>query len=113
MYPFLTLDIEFWGCQSAAYHVQPLHVAQKFCTRIISHAESRAHSSPLAKKLNLLMLDDLHNLYVLSFMYKVYNDDICDAIKTMFTKLLSVHNLYTKQNACNNFFLPRCNVTCR
>ena len=62
VYPLLTLDIEFWGCQSAAYHVQPLHVAQKCCIRIISHAESRACSPPLAKKLNFLMLDDLHNL---------------------------------------------------
>ena len=99
VYPFLTLGIEFWGCQSASYHVQPLHVAKMCCIKIISHAESCTHSPPLAKKLNLLMLNDLHNLYVLSFMYKVYTGDICDAIKTMFTKLIAVHNLYTKQSA--------------
>ena len=63
----------------------------------MSYAEFCAHSPPLAEKLNLLLLDDLHNLYVLSFMYKVYTSDICDAIKTMCTKLIPVHNLYTKQ----------------
>ena len=57
VYPFLILGIEFWGCQSAAHHVQLLHVAKKCCIRIISQAESHAHSPPLATKLNLLMLD--------------------------------------------------------
>ena len=63
-------------------YLQPLRILQNRCIR----------SNSLAKKLHILLLDDLYYLHVAVFMYKVFHEMDPAVIVNLFTKLSSVHS---------------------
>ena len=86
--------------------MQPLRVVHKACIRIICKVDSRSYFLPLAKMLNMLMIDDLYNYCLLTLKCNILLGNVCNAIKDMFVKLHAVHNFSTKESE-NNFYLPR------
>jgi hypothetical protein len=111
VYPFITNGIEFWG-QAADYRLKPVRIAQKSCIRIIGNANARAHCLPIAKRLNLLLLDELYKYCLLIHMFNVYTHKACRAIGVMFVRLYEIHTRVTR-GFQYDFFVPRCITTSR
>lgn len=66
------------------------------------------HCAPLAKNLNMLLLDDMYSLISLCFMYKVYYALCCSVIQCMFFKCSNVHDRVTRGSEYNFYVYP-CN----
>ena len=80
-YFYLQNGVKLYGTACEKYlHV--LKVYQKSCICITLFASSNEHCMPLAKNLNILLLDDLHCVRTVIFMHKVFNLQICPAICT-------------------------------
>ena len=65
IYPFLTYDVHVWGLTFPSFLTQ-LFIIQKKAIRIISFSEPKSHSEPLFKSLNLLKLNDVIELSVVT-----------------------------------------------
>jgi hypothetical protein len=100
----LCYGITIWGNTYETY-LYPLRIVHNRCIRLISHADVRAHVSSLAKKLHILVFDDLYDFHVAIFMYKVFNEMHPPVILKMFSKLSSIHHITRKTT--HDFFLPR------
>ena len=68
-YPFLIYGVHVWVLTFPSF-LTPLLVIQKKAIRIITFSEPRSHSAPLFKYLNLLDINDIITLQVLSFVYQ-------------------------------------------
>ena len=66
IYPFFTYGVYVWGLTFPTYLTQ-LFITQKKAIRI-SFSEPKSYSEPLFKSLNLLKLNDVIELQVLSFV---------------------------------------------
>ena len=70
IYPFLiSYGVHVWGLTFPTYLTQ-LFIIQKKAIRIISFSQPKSHSEPLFKSLNLLKLNNVMELQVLSFVYQ-------------------------------------------
>ena len=69
IYPFLTYGCHVWGLTFPSFQTQ-LFIIQKKAIRIISFSEPKSHSEPLFKSLNLLKLNDVIELQIVSFVYQ-------------------------------------------
>ena len=69
IYSFLAYGVHVWGLTFPLF-LTPLFVIQKKAIRIISFSEPGSHSEPLFKSFNLLNLNDIIKLQVLSFIYQ-------------------------------------------
>ena len=63
------------------------------------------HTPPLAKRLNLVLFNDLYDYYLAIFMFKLHNQMLPRSISAMFTYLSDVH--IHSLRASEGFFLPR------
>ena len=86
-------------------HLYPLKIVRNRFIRLISHADVSAHvSSSLAKKVRILVFQDLYDLHVAIFMYrpKVFNDMHPPVILNFFFKLSAIHQITRKST--HDFF---------
>ena len=67
--PQLQYGILAWGLET-----ERIYVLQKRAVRVVTNSYFIAHSEPLFKTLSLLRIDDLYQLSVLKFYYKLAND---------------------------------------
>ena len=78
IYPFLTYGVHVWGLTFPSFLMQ-LFIIQKKAIRI-SFSEPKSHSEPLFKSLNLLKLNDIIELQILSFVYLSGHIDCCPPV---------------------------------
>ena len=69
--PQLQYGILAWGL-----HTERLYTLQKKALRIITNNHFIAHTTPLFKKLSILRIDDMYELYVLKFYYKLSHNQL-------------------------------------
>ena len=106
--PYLTSGIEFWGTACEVL-LHPLRIAQKHCVRLIAGVSRLEHCAPIARNLNILLLNDLCNFHILSVIFKVYNNDGCEVVNNLLKLVNSVHLRQTR--SCNvNFYVPFCRL---
>jgi hypothetical protein len=63
-----------------------------------------AYCKPVAKELNMLLLDALYIYSVATFMCRIYTSSYCENLLAMFTKLPYVH-IHTTRSCSYNFYL--------
>ena len=73
IFPFITYGIIIWG-NTYKTNLNPLVTLQKKAVRIITFSHFQSHTSPIFKKLNLLKLKDIVELYTIISMHQYYNN---------------------------------------
>ena len=89
---------------SKQVHFNKLEVAQKKVIRCIESAHYLAHSSPMFKRLHMLKIPDLHELYTAKQMHLYNKDSLPTPLKELFIRNSHNHSYETRQRA-----LPRLN----
>lgn len=109
--PYLSYCIEVWGNACSSY-LYPLLILQKKCIRIVCNAPYLEHCKPLAKNLNVLLLNDLYFVSVAVLMYKAFHDNVGNTgYFGLFTK---TSLLYTRTRQANvNFYVSLVNTNVR
>ena len=79
----------------------------KKAIRIICNAKYNAHTDKLFKELNILKVQDLHNLNELKLYFKLQNNLLPNYMASMFTQISQVHSYNTRRN--DLLFTPRVN----
>ena len=82
-----------------------IHKLQKKALRIISNSKFLAHTEPICKSLNLLKVQDIYQLAILKFYFKLINNELPQYFDT-FTPTFSMGvNHYNIRNPCRQ--LPK------
>jgi hypothetical protein len=112
VYPYLSTGIQFWGV-STKYNLDMLRTVQKACIRRIVNESYTAHCTPIAKSLEILLLDDLYTFSVACFMHNIFYNCICNVVSSLFKRTNETHTINTRQSEFD-FYVPQSNVTsCR
>ena len=69
--PHINYGLLLWG-----RNLDSVAKLQKRVIRTITNSNFIAHSEPFLKELRLLNVYDMHDLKVLTFMYKLYHDEL-------------------------------------
>ena len=75
-YSHLSLGILLWGPSISKWHQEKLKVKQNFAVRSIMKANSRASTANFYKDLSILKFDDIVNLELCKFMFRVNRNEI-------------------------------------
>ena len=86
VYPYLSAGIEFWG-YFHRINFNELIILQKKRVRLMCNAIYYEHCAPLAKQLNVLMINDLYEYTSLVLMFKVFNCVCCPKVINFFLSL--------------------------
>ena len=98
--PHLNYCILLWGANTGN-----IHKLQKKTLRIISNNKFLAHTEPICKSLNLLKVQDIYQLAILKFYFKLINNELPQYFDS-FTPTLSMGvNHYNIRNPCRQ--LPK------
>ena len=112
IYPFLTYGIHVWGLTFPSFLTQLFVIKKKKkAIRIISFSEPKSHSEPLFKSLNLLKLNDVIELQILSFVYQWSHRLLPPCFSEYFKFTSSVHSYSTRQSSKRNLYLASVNTT--
>ena len=96
---------EYWGSANKT-EIDKLIILQKKCLRLISHAHPLSHCLPLAKNLNILMINDLFVYNILVLMYSVHNLSCSPVFTSQFRKCCTVHCINTRLARLHFFMFP-------
>ena len=98
--PHLNYCILLWGANTGN-----IHKLQKKALQIISNSKFLAHTEPICKSLNLLKVQDIYQLAILKFYFKLINNELPQYFDT-FTPTFSMGvNHYNIRNPCRQ--LPK------
>ena len=95
IYPYLIYCIEIWGI-SPQTHLKPLLLLQKKLVRIMTFSTYYAHTDPLFKDMEILIIDRLviHRIGIL--MYKLNSGHLPKVLCNFFKKNNEIHNYNTR-----------------
>jgi hypothetical protein len=105
VYPYLMYGLFLWGTAGKTV-LEATVILQKKCIRVICGSHYLAHVLPLARNLGLLMFDDLLKYCVLTFMFKVYNNQINSSSQLLFKKVSDVHVRVTRASNYKFYVFP-------
>ena len=108
----LSYCISSWGSASKTT-LNPLDILQKRAVRIITHSKSKAHTTPLFHKLQILKLQDLYTLEIAKLMHRLHNNslNICNLNRDTYKLLDNTHSYHTRRKQSKNYFIPRVKTT--
>ena len=69
-YSFVSYGIAVWGF-TYKFHIQKLSLLQKKIIRVMAFKKQTEHSNPIFSKLELLKIEDIRQLQLLSFVFGV------------------------------------------
>ena len=97
MHPFLEYGCVLWG-DAHRKRLKPLITLQKRAVRSITNSAWDSPTAPHFRSLNILRLQDIYKLNVVSSMYRVSIFNISNSIRSIFSKLESNHSHNTRHN---------------
>ena len=103
-----------WPCPTSLNRFQRPNTIiyyPKKAIRIITFSEPKSHSEPLFKSLNLLKLNDVIELQILSFVYQWSHRLLPPCFSEYFKFTSSVHSYSTRQSSNRNLYLASVNTT--
>ena len=103
---FLQYGIVVWGLTYNSY-IKPIFTLQKKAVRAIAFENCYAPSSPNFLDLQLLKLQDLFELKLLSFVYESVHEISPSCFHGFFNLVSNVHQHHTRQAAKSDIFLTR------
>ena len=90
--------------------LHPVSVCQKKAVRAMTFNDPLAHTSPIFSELQLLKLEDIHCLYISSFVYECHNKLAPIHFRDYFTQMSEFHSYNTRGAARGDIFLVRKNT---
>ena len=102
--------IHVWGLTFDSY-LEPIYILQKKVLKSITFSDIMVHSKPLFHDLQLLKLNDIHNLHISLFVYECVNGLFPAYFADFFNLLSNKHMFMTRQSTKGNLFLERRNNT--
>ena len=105
--PHLLYGNILWG---SAYKsvLQKLVTQQKKAIRVITHSKYNEHTPPLFKRMNILKLDDMHEIELAKFTFKHREKSLPSPLLNIFSENTLVHSYNTRQHL--NFHINKINV---
>ena len=100
-YSHLSLGILLWGPSISKWHQEKLKVKQNFAVRSIMKANSRASTANFYKDLSILKFDDIVNLELCKFMFRVNRNEIPPNVTKFFNNYQ--HDYRTRYNHESKF----------
>ena len=110
IYPFLPYGAHVWGFTFPSFQHSYL-LSKKKAIRIISFSEPKSHSEPLFKSPNLLKLNDVIELQILSLVYQWSHRLLPPCFSEYFKFTSSVHSYSTSQSCNRNLYVASVNTT--
>ena len=108
--PFLSYGLSVWGLTYPSL-LEPITVLQKKILKIMSFSEINASSGPLFDRLQILKLNDMFQLQVVSFVCECTNNIAPAYFGNYFTKINTIHGINTRQSMKNDLYAVSCNTT--
>ena len=109
IYLFLTYGVDIWGLTFLSFLTQ-LFIIQKKAIRIISFSEPKSHCELLFKSLNLLKLNDVIELQVLSFVYQ-WSRELLPPVSVNISNLLILFIFTQRGNRVKDLYAASVNTT--
>ena len=107
IYLFLTYSLVTWG-NTYPTSLQPLIILQKKAVEIITFSDFNSHSSPLFRKLGLLIkFGDLIYLDNALFMHDYYSYRLPSTFNNFFKSINKVHQYATRLASKKSYYLPK------
>ena len=106
----MAYGVHVWGLTFPSFLTQ-LFIIQKKAIRIISFSEPKPLSEPMFKSLNLLKLNDVIELQILSFVYQWSHRLLPPCFSEYFNFISSVHSYSTRQSCKKNLYVASVNTT--
>ena len=102
VYPYLHYCNEVWG-NAYSTNLNRLVVLQKRVIRIITKAESRAHTPPIFSELRILKFNCINKYLIGQFIFRFHRSMLPSAFDCMFILNTNVHGYETRQQLpCSN-----------
>ena len=103
IFPYLTYATPLWGnaCDTT---INPILILQKKAVKAITFNDTRTHSSPLFKLLNILTIHDIYKVETLKFVHDCLNKQNACQFHNYFT--YPVNNYYTISSSQCKLFIP-------
>ena len=95
--PFISYGLSVWGSAYPTY-VGPIFILQKKILKVITFNQVTVSSTLLFDSLQILKLNDLFKLQVISFVYKCLNNLAPLYFTDYFTSIHLIHNIGTRQS---------------
>lgn len=105
IYPYIDYGITLWGTAHKT-HVHKLFIMQKKAVRIIAGAKYNEHTDPLFKRLEILKLNDIHEVKISKYMFALDKGTLPIPLMNTITPNNIVHNHNTR-NLNNPHIQPR------
>ena len=104
IYPYLIYCIEIWGI-SPQTHLKPLFLLQKKLVRIMTFSTYYAHTDPLFKDMEILIIDKIviHRIGIL--MYKLNSGHLPKVLCNFFKKIMKFIITTLEQKICFAFHM--------
>ena len=96
----LIYGVLLWGFKN----INRLQVIQKKSLRIITNSHYYAHTKPICKRLNIILLEDILKLYCAKFFYKFVNNMLPEYFQLDFLSYTRTHNQPTRNRYPTNYF---------
>ena len=110
VYQRLQYCISCWGGVAPSNLIKLVSLQKRAVRYICNTKNSRAHTTELFFKLNLLKLEDIYKLQISKIMYKINNNIWFGKFNLVKTE--SVHKYNTRLNSCN-YFVHNDNISFR
>ena len=105
-YSFVSYGIAVWGFTYKS-HILKLSLLQTKIIGVMAFKKQTGHSSPIFSKLELLMIEDIHQLQLLSFVFDCQNKIAPVYFHDYFVQCSQVHNFNTRLASRGDLFLER------
>ena len=106
---FLLYGIAVWGFTFKSYF-QKLFVLQKKIIKVMTFNKKTAHSTPIFPDIQVLKIDDIRQLQLLTFVYDCLNKLARTYFHHYFVKCSQVHSYSTRLASSGDLFLERKNT---
>ena len=108
-YSFVSYGITVWGFTYKS-HIQKLSLLRKKIIRVMAFKKQTEHSDPIFSNLELLKIEDIRQLQLLSFVFDCLNKIAPVYFHDYFVQCSQVHNFNTRLASRGDPFLERKNT---
>ena len=105
-YSFVSYGIAVWGFRYKS-HILKLSLLQTKIIGVMAFKKQTGHSNPIFSKLELLMIEDIHQLQLLSFVFDCQNKIAPVYFHDYFVQCSQVQNFNTRLASRGDLFLER------
>ena len=108
--PFMSYDLSVWGLTYPSM-IEPVFVIQTRIMKVITFNEMIVHSTPIFDSLQILRLNDVFQLQLVSFVYECVNNLSPLYFRNYLAAISSTHSIGTRESKRGDLFVERKSTT--